>query len=534
MPISRSVAVVVGAGALVAALSAACVGRVAHFEWVVVGAQIAVLLPALLYGLKGGAGEQSSERLPIPNARMMSAAFLACAALGSFWLNQGTIIPDETSYWFEARVLASGRLMADAPPGATDDPRTTPRPLFYNHHVLTTRGWFSKYPLGWPAVLAVGERLRAPWLMNPLLALLLLMVTRAIARRLFDERTADVAAWMAALSPLFLANGIGLMSHATCGVLVVSACRFCFEGVRTLRTRPFVWMVLALAATFHVRPYSGFIAACVLGCGTLVALRRKRGVLLRFAGLSVLFAAAAAGSMLLYNHAMTGDYRLSPYALYRGLSVPVEVSGDWSTVLRNISRNMRFSAQSTAVYTFPFVFLLAAYGFWRARKSGPEVWILAALFPAFVVAHLVQPHGSGSFIGERYWFEAFFAVAILGARGAVLLMQVRMPDRRAAVAAVAVLTGLQIVLSVTAVRAMDERSRPYREVRAAAERYGETKCVVFLHRSEGLEPTHLNLNRPDWRAGAAFYLVDPGDDAQRADWARRMGRARWAVVSSNP
>ena len=188
------------------------------------------------------------------------------------------------------------------------------------------------------------------------------------------------------------------------------------------------------------------------------------------------------------------------------MAVPLEVSGNLATAARNISWNMRFSAQSTLVYTFPFLFVLAAYGFWKARREGPEVWILAALFPVFVLGHLVQPQGSGSFIGERYWFEAFFAAVILGARGGVLLMRSRKPDRHTALAAVSVLTAVQIVLTASAIQAMACRSRPYREVRAAAEVYRDSRRVVFLHRGGGFEPTHLNLNRADWRAAPAFYL----------------------------
>ena len=63
--ISRPVAAMVGRRrAGVAVLSTVSVGRVAHFEWLVLGAQFAVLLPALLYGLKRRGAGGAAEFLP--------------------------------------------------------------------------------------------------------------------------------------------------------------------------------------------------------------------------------------------------------------------------------------------------------------------------------------------------------------------------------------------------------------------------------------------------------------------------------------
>ena len=139
-----------------------------------------------------------------------------------------------------------------------------------------------------------------------------------------------------------------------------------------------------------------------------------------------------------------------------------------------------FSSQTTLLYAFPFVFPLAAYGFWKERKRSTEAWILALLFPAFILAHLIQPETSGSFIGERYWFEAFFAIAILGARGFILLMESWRPGARAGTTAVWVLTAVQIVVLGSVLHILDSRSRPYRQVRSVAESYRECACVVFL------------------------------------------------------
>lgn len=222
------------------------------------------------------------------------------------------------------------------------------------------------------------------------------------------------------------------------------------------------------------------------------------------------------------------------YALYRGIAVPVEISASAATALRNIGWNMRFPSQTTLLYAFPFVFPLAAYGFWKERKRSTEAWILALLFPAFMLAHLIQPETSRSFIGERYWFEAFFAVAILGARGFILLVESWRPGTHVGTTAAWVLTGVQIVVLGAVFHVLDSHSRPFRQVHSVAESYRDCACVVFLHPERGFEwPSNLNLNRPDWRTGSVFYLIDPGS-AQRAEWAQRFGRQDWAVIGYEP
>src|SRR5205085_7809312 len=96
--------------------------------------------------------------------------------------------------------------------------------------------WYSQIPPFWPAVLAPALKLHAEWLMSPVLGALLLVVTAATARSTFADATiAPVAALMMALSPYYLTNSVGIMTHAFCGVLIAGAIWLCFEGLRRRR-----------------------------------------------------------------------------------------------------------------------------------------------------------------------------------------------------------------------------------------------------------------------------------------------------------
>ncbi len=100
-------------------------------------------------------------------------------------------VQDSVTYLFQAQTLARGRLAAPAPPlaeaGAT--------PHFAQEFLLVRHGrWFGKYSPGYPALLALGVRAGAHWLVNPLLAALTVALTRPLAKKLMHDRrplTAD-------------------------------------------------------------------------------------------------------------------------------------------------------------------------------------------------------------------------------------------------------------------------------------------------------------------------------------------------------
>ncbi len=532
---SLSIWLLVIAGAAYASLAVLVIAQeVWLYELIILGVQMYLLLPALWFAGKFSQRGTGSLRLPSVRAAALCLIGFAAVALPlSYRISSGLVFADESSYVFQARALGSGRLIADAPPGATQSATEAPTPLRFIHILASKTGWYSKYPLGWPLVLAVPERWNLAWMVNPLLGLLLLALTGAAAREVFGPVAVFPSVWIAACSPFVLANCVGLMPHALSGVLIAAASFACLQAARTRSLARFALMFALLVPVFHVRPFTALIASVVLGLASLWMVRHDRALLLRLLVLAGVAAVAAAGSVLLYNRMMTGSPWVSPYALWRGVSVPVEVSAGPSVILLNLSRTWRWSTQSTLLYTFPFVFTLAAYTLWKDRKRS-AVWLLAALLPALALGHLVQVESSGSRIGERYWFEGYFAIALLAGRGVLLLLDWWPISRRLMYTGVGILTAAQLTLSFLSAREMVAASEPGRLVREAAERYRDCRCVVFL--ADGGYPLrgfHLNPNRPDWKSAEVFYLVDPGP-AERPAWAARFGRSEWRVIRYDP
>jgi hypothetical protein len=501
-----------------------------HYELLGIFLRYTVLLPAIVYALRTHGAEWKAHPPHLAVTLVTICAFFLMAAGIGWRVGEGLVIPDESSYRFQALVFASGEVAAPPLPGSAERPSDAPRAIRFVHQIESRSGWYSKYPVGWPAVLAFPEAMNLGWLANPVLGALLLVVIGLAAREAFGPATVLPAVAMAALSPYFLANSVGRMPHALSGVLVASASLLCIQGLKTGKLSRFGWMFLLLAATFHVRPLTALVASVILGFGALIATRAERTLCIQIAALAGVAATLAASSFLLYNWRFTGNSFLSPYALYRGTAIPMEISVNAPLLARNLASTWRFASQSTILYSFPFLALLAIYTFWASRPTSPAQWILLALPCALVLAHLVQFEGSASIIGERYWFEGYFAIVILAAEGLTRLLTSWRPPRQAVIAVAISLVATQIVMMAAAAAKLDAISLPRREMRRMAETYRSCNCVVyFADTPETFYGSHLNLNSPDWPSAGVFYAVDPGPD-ERAKWAGMLHRRRWVVL----
>ena len=97
-------------------------------------------------------------------------------------------------------------------------------------------------PLHWPLPMAVPDKFGVGWIVNPLLAVGILIFTARIARPLGGPAVAFGAVLILVLSPCFLAPTVVLMSHALAGLLVAAACWAWQEGMRRRTLAPFLLM----------------------------------------------------------------------------------------------------------------------------------------------------------------------------------------------------------------------------------------------------------------------------------------------------
>ncbi len=116
-------------------------------------------------------------------------------------------VQDATAYLFQAKTLALGRLWTPVPRLPS---------FFTDYYVLLLHGhWFSKYPPGWPMLLALGVLVGKPWIVNPVLTGGCLFLLYLIGCELYSKGIALLAVLLAFSSPFVLFIGNSYYPEAT-------------------------------------------------------------------------------------------------------------------------------------------------------------------------------------------------------------------------------------------------------------------------------------------------------------------------------
>jgi len=182
-------------------------------------------------------------------AALALLCFAASLLFRRLWLEGQPIADDESTYLFIARTLLAGRLVN--PPPADPD-------YFRNQFVvLNDHGWYGKYPIGHPLLLALGEALHARDLIPPLCAAGSLVLSYLIGRRVFGPRRALLGAALLCVSPHFL---------LTCG---------------TLLSQPSACLVLLLGMWLVLRATDDDVGGCAVGMAALAGVCFGFGILVR-------------------------------------------------------------------------------------------------------------------------------------------------------------------------------------------------------------------------------------------------------------
>ena len=333
-------------------------------------------------------------------------------------VNQGMPhVPDEVSYVFQAKILASFHLTAPIPPVRDAFE------FFYPSLLVDSGGrWASIYPFGHPMMLAIGQLAGAVWMVPPILGALSIVLIYAVGKRIHGTQVGIIAAALLAFSPFFQMTASNLMSHNT-AVFYILACLFlitvnwrskslsyglagvCFGLL--LNTRP-------LTATALVPPFA------LLFLHDLVSDRGQRAAILRR---SVAFAAGVllmVGALYLYSLGTTGSLDTG-YGANTNLETVIGF-GEKNSVARGMqNEQVQLAALLPILNGWPLIVGLAFLflPFTLGSRSHWDVFLLAGAL--FAIGIWTAYESSGLMHGPRYWYEAMPFLMLLAARGLVLL-----------------------------------------------------------------------------------------------------------------
>lgn len=356
------------------------------------------------------------------------ALFALLAALLMVWQVTERLphLEDEIAYIFQARTFAHGALWAPVPEDTS---------AFFLPFVLNIGDKrVGKYTIGWPLVLAIGERFKVGWLVNPLLGALNVMLIYAVARDLYDRQIGVTAGILAGASPFFLIQSSTYMSHAAASLWVALLLWSLLRGesVQDAGRSGRGWAALsgaALGMLALTRSLTAVALGVVLGSLLLLRAIRQRqpvtGLISRYWLMAVL-AVTVAALQPLYAYLVSGDPTTNFYTLvweYDRVGFGPEFGRYGHTIQQGLYTSYKdLELWASDLFGWPYVSWLpiipGVIAGIRWARPGRKIWPVALLlsFVSLVLIHTAYWIGARVY-GPRYFYEALTGVTILAAVG---------------------------------------------------------------------------------------------------------------------
>jgi hypothetical protein len=455
---------------------------------------------------------------------------IAAALLSWFSYERHPHIPDEVVYLLHARYFAEGKLTLPAPPV----------PAAFDIDLMNYEGgyWFCPVPPGWPAVLALGVLAGVPWLVNPLLGGINMLLAFLLLRELYGPPVARLALLLLAASPWHVLMAMNFMTHT---LTLTCALGAAVAVVWARKTGKALWGVvsgLAAGGALLVRPLEGFTLGCLIGLWMLTgagALRWKAASL----------AAFAAGGMLLgvptlyYNQLLTGDPLKFPIMAYtdkyygpnsnalgfgpdRGLGWAIDPNPGHSPFDAMVNANLNMFSINIELFGWSTGSLLLAALFLLAAKLRRPDWLMLALSAAIFGVHFFYYFSGGPDFGARYWYLVLVPCVVFTIGGLDLLrerLEAGSPDGGVRpVLAVLALCGMAVI-NYFPWRAVDkyhhyEQMRP--DVRSLARQHSFGRSLVLVQGDRHPDYASAAAYNPlDLAAGAPIYAWDRNPEVRR-------------------
>ncbi len=475
---------------------------------------------------------------------------LVSALLSSSVFERVPHIPDAVMYLFQAKYFAYGHLYLPSPPDAS----AFEVPITINDG----EKWYGIGQPGWPAILAIGVRLGVPWLVNPVLGGLTVLLVYALVRRLYDRKVAHAAVLLVAVSPWFLFMSASFMTHPltvawTLGSLV--AIQISSDTKSTL------WGALSgacLGGLLLTRPFEGVLLSVPIGLWAmgLETARIPRRSVMAF-GLAVVL---VGGLNLPYNWALTGRptyFPITKYtdeAWYRGanrLGFGQDVGNfGWNhldplpghgllDVLINANQNLYMTNVELFGWGFGSLGLALLLVVWRRWTRAD--WLMLSMIVAIIGGYSFYWFSGGPDFGARYWYLILIPLVVLTVRG-IQELQRRWEEGGGnplgvlRIGAFVVAASLVALINYLPWRSLDKYHH-YRGMNAdmarldKAHKFGHS--LVFVREGSKYDYARgVVFNPPTLDSPGTIYVRDLGP-ANRLTVARRFpDRQSWIVAGS--
>lgn len=357
----------------------------------------------------------------IPRRMFLVGSFISCFVICGFisWFVFDGVpgFVDSCAYMFQARLFAHGMLYAPPP--------TEPQ-FFEALHTILSNKWYTVYPPGYPAVLALGVLFKVSWLVNPFLGALTIVCIYLLAKELYGNGIAKISVVITCVSGFFLFMSSEFASHTSTLFFI------------TLAFLSFVWMVkkkrpllsaivcgICLGIAFLCRPYTTFWICVPMGIAALIARKKLSLRHILIGAIPLLFACLA---FCAYNYATTGHPLVLGYIQMHGKNhYPGFHQEPWGTREHTVKRGFKYvfenlNALDYYLFEWPIPALLFVCVFLAYGKKGFWEWLLLGWMVTLFVGHFFYFFNQLDF-GPRFVYECLPALIIFTSQGLALSVQ---------------------------------------------------------------------------------------------------------------
>ena len=337
---------------------------------------------------------------------------LATLLISHFVFDQIPHVQDSIAQLFQAKIFASGRLY------------TTSHPLkeFFDYtHMINNGKWYSQYPPGHALFLMFGVLLSMPWITNPLLGALSVLLIFFLGKELKDAKTGQLAAILTIFSPFFLFMSSEFMAHSSAMFAITLFALFFAKAIKHQKYRYAFVAGIGLGLCAIIRPYTAFaLSIPFLSYGIILAIRKTKKYLPFFAviiGFTLFFLVL----LFLYNQITNGHpFKFGYTVLYgksHGLGFGKATWGPPHTLSRGIVNFWdSIKALNFHLFGWPYMSLLPILALLISKKMGKWDCIIFLSFLCLAIAHIFYWYHDLCF-GPRFLYEALPFLVILSARG---------------------------------------------------------------------------------------------------------------------
>ncbi len=337
-------------------------------------------------------------------------------------------IPDEVSYLYQARYFTEGMLTMPSPPV------TEGFNLDLMHY--EDERWYSPFPPGWSGMLALGVFFEVPWLVNPVLAGLSVLLAYVLVREIYDRYTARIVVLLLCFSPWFVFMGMNFMAHTftlTCALFGALAVIWARKTGKTI----WGWIGgFAVGMVSLIRPLEGIIMAGLLGLWAIGVGGRRLRV---FAIVGLVMGSIIVGSVVLpYNKLLTGVPTKFPVMAYfdkyygantnalgfgheRGVGWPIDPFPGHSPLDALVNANLNTFMVNIELFGWSTGSLILIAVMLFSGVMQRKDYLMLAVIGAVIGVHTFYWFSGGPDFGARYWYLTIVPCLALTARGIQVL-----------------------------------------------------------------------------------------------------------------